>query len=78
MPGFDLARPPTEYPLNPGMTVHECIGVVAASASERFREGDEVLALPRGNGALAEYFVSHESVAEAAIGEDSKTLRQAK
>lgn len=63
MPQFDLPRTDAEYPLNPGMTVHECIGVVGDSRSSRFREGDEVLALPRGHGALAECYVSHEAVA---------------
>jgi len=63
IPGFDLKRADDEYPLSPGMTIHESIGVVCASRSERYSEGDEVLALPRGNGALAEYYLSHESVA---------------
>jgi len=62
MPQFALERPASDYPLSPGVAVHECIGVVAASKSDRFKEGDEVLGLPRGIGGLAEYFVSHEGV----------------
>ena len=61
MPLFALERPASDYPLAPGLSIHECIGVIAASKSARFKEGDEVLALPRGSGGLAEYFLSHES-----------------
>ncbi|MFB3042535.1 MAG: zinc-binding dehydrogenase [Candidatus Poribacteria bacterium] len=62
MPQFALERPASAYPLSPGVAVHECIGVVVKSKSDRFKEGDEVLGLPRGIGGLAEYFVSHEGV----------------
>ena len=62
MPQFALERPASDYPLSPGVAVHECIGVVVASKSDRFKEGDKVLGLPRGIGGLAEYFVSHEEV----------------
>ena len=61
MPHFVLERPASAYPLNIGMSIHECIGVVVDSKSRRFKVGDEVLALPRGIGGLAEYFVSHEA-----------------
>lgn len=67
MPQFDRRRPADHYPLNPGMTIHECVGVVVQSRSPRFHEGDEVLALPRGNGALATRFVSEESLAVPVI-----------
>ena len=62
LPSFVLERPPDAYPLRIGMSIHECIGVVAESKSGRFKEGDEVLALPRQVGGLAEYFLSHEAV----------------
>ena len=62
MPSFVLERPASEYPLSPGMSIHECIGVIAATKSDRFKEGDAVLALPARIGGLSEYFVSHESV----------------
>ena len=62
MPSFAMERPASDYPLLPGMTIHECIGVVAASKSDRFKEGDAVLALPGRPGGLAEYFVSNETV----------------
>lgn len=34
------------YPLLPGLSIHECVGTVEESTSERFRAGDFVLALP--------------------------------
>ena len=62
MPSFVMEHPADAYPLSPGMTIHECIGVVAASKSKRFKEGDAVLALPGRPGGLAEYFVANEAV----------------
>ena len=62
MPSFVLEHPADAYPLSPGMTIHECIGVVAASKSDRFKEGDAVLALPGRPGGLSEYFVANEAV----------------
>jgi threonine dehydrogenase-like Zn-dependent dehydrogenase len=62
MPQFSLERPASDYPLGPGISIHECIGTVVASKSDRFKAGDAVLALPRYIGGLAEYFVSHDSV----------------
>lgn len=62
MPGFELEHPPENYPLQPGLSIHEAIGVVTDSRSDRFKAGDEVLALPRQIGGLSEYFLSHESV----------------
>lgn len=62
MPSFVMEHPADAYPLSPGMTIHECIGEVAASKSDRFKEGDAVLALPGRPGGLAEYFVANEAV----------------
>lgn len=62
MPWFELEHPSENYPLQPGLSIHEAIGVVTESRSERFKAGDEVLALPRHIGGLSEYFLSHESV----------------
>ena len=62
MPSFVMEYPADAYPLSPGMTIHECIGVVAASKSDRFKEGDAVLALPGRPGGLSEYFVANEAV----------------
>lgn len=44
------------YPLMPGLAVHECLGTVVASTSQRFKEGDLVLAMPQGQAGLSRYF----------------------
>lgn len=62
MPHFVLENLAERYPLGHGLSIHEAIGVVTESKSERFQEGDEVLALPRHIGACAEYFLSNEDV----------------
>ena len=62
MPSFAVEQPAEAYPLSPGMTIHECIGEVAESKSDRFKEGDAVLALPGRPGGLSEYFVASEAV----------------
>jgi threonine dehydrogenase-like Zn-dependent dehydrogenase len=53
-------------PLPPMLSLHELVGVVAQSRSERFKEGDRVLALPTiQHRGLAEYFVSSDDRAVA-------------
>jgi threonine dehydrogenase-like Zn-dependent dehydrogenase len=47
-----------QYPLPPGMPIHECVGVVVDSQSPRFQVGDRVVAIPRGDRGLAEYYVA--------------------
>src|SRR3954468_2396419 len=49
------------YPLPPGLSLHEIIGRVTASASATFSRGDRVLAMPRGLLGCAE---------QLSIGED--------
>ena len=34
------------YPLNPGLSLHVCVGTIVETASDRFRVGQRVLALP--------------------------------
>jgi threonine dehydrogenase-like Zn-dependent dehydrogenase len=46
IPFFSDAQP--SYPLAIGLSLHEIIGRVTASASPAFREGDRVLAMPLG------------------------------
>ncbi len=46
------------YPLPPGMPIHECVGVVTESDSPRFQTGDWVVAVPKGDQGLAEYYVA--------------------
>jgi L-iditol 2-dehydrogenase len=43
-----FSEPQAAYPLAPGLSLHEIIGRVTASASPAFRAGDRVLAMPRG------------------------------
>lgn len=47
-----------QYPLPPGMPIHECVGVVVESHSPRFQVGDRVVAVPLGRKGLAEYYVA--------------------
>ncbi len=65
MPFFSLERPASHYPLPAGQSLHECIGVVAASRSRRFREGDPVLSIPEQRNGLAEYFLAREEATVA-------------
>ena len=51
-----------DYPGRLGTSIHEAIGTVTQSNSERFKVGDRVLALPRQIGGCSEFFVSHEDV----------------
>lgn len=60
MPAF-LHERPMEYPLEPGVPGHECIGAVAQTRCKEYKEGDEVLALPMGTRGFAEYFTSSPS-----------------
>jgi threonine dehydrogenase-like Zn-dependent dehydrogenase len=46
------------YPLPPGMPIHECVGAVMESHSPRFQMGDRVVAVPKGDQGLAEYYVA--------------------
>src|SRR5438876_8665771 len=45
-------------PMEPGLSLHELIGVVDASRCAQFREGDRVLALPYEHRGLAQLFLS--------------------
>jgi threonine dehydrogenase-like Zn-dependent dehydrogenase len=65
MPSFSLEAPPSHYPRAPGISMHECIGIVAASRSPSFREGDPVLAVPRGLAGFAECFLADDTATVA-------------
>jgi len=58
LPFFNGHQPGIEFPLTPGVSIHECIGVVAASRCPRFQEGDDVLALPLATDGLVEYLLT--------------------
>ncbi len=62
MPHFVLENRADRYPLGHGLSIHEAIGVVTESKSDKFQVGDEVLALPRHIGGCSEYFLSNEDV----------------
>jgi threonine dehydrogenase-like Zn-dependent dehydrogenase len=47
-----------QYPLPPGMPIHECVGAVVYSHSPRFQVGDRVVAVPKGDQGLAEYYAA--------------------
>lgn len=58
MPSFAYDHPASTYPMPPGVSIHECLGVIAESRSPGFKEGDKVLALPNRSDGLADYFMS--------------------
>ncbi len=43
-----FSEPQPDYPLTPGLSLHEIVGRVTSSASPSFRRGDRVLAMPLG------------------------------
>jgi threonine dehydrogenase-like Zn-dependent dehydrogenase len=69
-----------QYPLPPGMPIHECVGVVVDSHSPRFRVGDRVVAIPRRDQGLAEYYVADAvkavCIPEPLTGSDTNLLIQ--
>jgi L-iditol 2-dehydrogenase len=69
-----------QYPLPPGMPIHECVGVVVGSHSPRFQVDDRVVAIPRGDQGLAEYYVADAiravSIPEPLIGSETSLLIQ--
>jgi L-iditol 2-dehydrogenase len=69
-----------QYPLPPGMPIHECVGVVVESRSPRFGEGDRVVAIPLGDQGLAEYYVANDvkavCIPEPLVGSEVSLLIQ--
>lgn len=62
-PRFVLEYPSKAYPMNIGISIHECIGTVVESTSDKFKPGDFVQSRPtEGIGGLAEYYISSEKV----------------
>ena len=58
IPFFTGGKRWRSYPLAPGAPMHECVGQVVESTSDRFRAGDQVVAIPEGDQGLAEFFVA--------------------
>lgn len=61
IPFFTGGKRFREYPMAPGAPVHECVGTVVESASDRFKPGDRILAIPVDNKGLAELFLARAS-----------------
>ena len=55
MPYYTGRRGP--YPLEPGLSIHECAGRVERSSSGRLRAGEKVLAVPARQQGLFEYLL---------------------
>lgn len=68
------------YPLPVGLSLHECVGVVEESASDRFNEGDFVLGLPFHQYGFFEYLTLPEnrvfSLPESPVSKEELLLAQ--
>jgi L-iditol 2-dehydrogenase len=58
IPFFTGSKRHKNYPFAAGFPIHECVGQVIVSTSSSFAPGDDVIAIPEGNQALAEYFIA--------------------
>ena len=61
IPFFSGSKRYQSYPLPWGAHVHECVGEVVNSTSDRFKVGDWVVAIPENDQGLAEFFVAQAS-----------------
>jgi len=61
IPFFTGSKRHRTFPPAPGAPIHECVGEVVESASELFRPGDRVIAIPDGDQGLAEFFLAQTS-----------------
>ncbi len=80
IPRFTGMQRGLQYPLPPGMPIHECVGVVVDSHSPRFQAGDWVVAKPWGDQGLAEYYVADAikavCIPEPLVGSETNLLIQ--
>ena len=80
IPKYTGLWPGLEYPLPPGMPIHECVGVVVESHASRFQVGDRVVAVPKGDQGLAEYYIADAIkavvVPDALVDSDARLLIQ--
>jgi len=61
--GADCGGGEYEYPLKPGLSLHEMVGVVTDTNGTKFQKGDYVLAVPEGQvGFFERYAVSEDRV----------------
>jgi|GEM_PF-109055 len=63
LPAFNGRNQILNYPLPPGMFIHECYGEVVESTSDRLRTGDRVVAMPHECCGLSEYYLAEEESA---------------
>ena len=61
IPTFAGSKRALRFPLEPGAPIHECVGTVVESTSDRFSAGDQAVAIPDKNQGLAEYFTAEAS-----------------
>jgi len=58
IPFFTGSKRHQAFPLPWGSRVHECVGQVVESKSDRFNEGDWVVAIPEDDQGLAEFYIA--------------------
>jgi len=58
IPFFSGSKRFKTYPLPWGMPIHECVGQIVESTSERFHPDDWVVAIPDGDQGLSEFFTA--------------------
>ncbi len=58
LPYFSVSYNPVSYPFPAGFPGHECLGVIEASRSSAWKEGDLVMYYPTGLDAYKEYHVN--------------------
>jgi threonine dehydrogenase-like Zn-dependent dehydrogenase len=76
-PKFSGSCPDMSCPLPHGVPIHECIGEVVITHSEKFKVGDLVLSMPKADAGLSEYFISHESHSIKLEGWDEHSIKYA-
>ena len=58
-PKFNGSCPDITCPLPIGMPIHECVGEIVASNSTFYNTGDMVLAMPKSDAGLSDYFIAN-------------------
>ena len=58
IPFFTGSKRHKNYPLPVAAPIHECVGRVVESTSDRYQTGDRVVAIPESDQGLSEYFVA--------------------
>ncbi len=61
-PKFTNNCPSISCPLPTGMPIHECVGEIILSNSKSYQIGDTVLAIPKCDAGLSDYFISNKII----------------